>query len=170
MRETRATCECHRFESRACSSGSADGLDEFWLASIVPLCNLFAGVTEQVGGSLNAGFVAADFAAKIMLGKTLFDVRIFQQSCHETLPHRIPSSRLAAFFVEIAFALARAKKPGGEINRARGLGLFYGLFERRSPFKDASSARKETVVPYAAAGETSRAIRLALLISATRRS
>jgi len=88
----------------------------------VPLCNLFAGVTEQVGGSLNAGFVAADFAAKIMLGKPLFDVRIFQKSCHETLPHRIPASRLAALFVEIAIALARAKEPGGEINRARGLG------------------------------------------------
>jgi hypothetical protein len=123
----------------ACSR-SADGFNDFWLASIVPLCDLFVCVTEQVGGPFNAGHVAADFAAKIVLGEPFFDVRIFKQPRHETLPHRIPSRRLAAVFVEIAFALARAKKPGGEINRARGLGLFYRLFERRSPFKDASSA------------------------------
>jgi hypothetical protein len=51
--------------------GSADRLNYFWLASIVPLCNLFARVTQQVGGPLNAGLIATDFAAKIMLGKPL---------------------------------------------------------------------------------------------------
>jgi hypothetical protein len=93
----------------------------------VTLCNLFARVTEQVGGPLNADFIATDFAAKIMFGKPLFDVRIFKQPCHETLPHRIPSSRLAAIFVEIAFALARAKEPGRKINWAGGFGLLRGV-------------------------------------------
>src|SRR5216684_2410098 len=122
----RATCERRRFEFRACSTGSADGLNYFWLASIVPLCNFSACVAEQVAGPLNADFVAADFAAKVMFGEPFFDVRIFQQPCHETLPHRIPPGCLAAIFVEIAFALARAKQPGREINRAGGLGLLYG--------------------------------------------
>ena len=70
--------------------------------------------------------IAADFPAKIMLGEPFFDVRIFEQPCHETLPHRIPPRCLAALFVEIAFALARAKKPGREINGAGSLGLLYG--------------------------------------------
>jgi hypothetical protein len=28
-----------------------------------------------------------DFAAKIVLGKPILDVRVFKQPCHETLPH-----------------------------------------------------------------------------------
>jgi len=76
--------ECHL---PSCGIRSADGFNDFWLASIVPLCNLFACVTEQVGGPLNAGHVAANFAAKIMLGEPFFDVRVFKQPRHETLPH-----------------------------------------------------------------------------------
>src|SRR5271170_7812159 len=106
-----ATGERRRFEFRACGSGLADGLNYFWLASIVPLCNLFARVTKQLGGPLNAGHVAADFAAKIMLGESFFDVRVLKKPRHETLPHRIPSRCLAAIFVEIALALACAKEP-----------------------------------------------------------
>ena len=135
-----ATCERRRFELRACSIRSADGLNDFWLASIVPLCNLFACVTEQVGGPLNAGHVAADFAAKIMLGEPFFDVRVFKQPRHETLPHRIPPRCLAAIFVEVAFALSCAKEPGRDINWPGSLGLFYGLFERRRPLKYSGSA------------------------------
>jgi hypothetical protein len=37
----------------------------------VPRGELFARVTEQVGGPLNAGFIATDFAAKIVLGEAL---------------------------------------------------------------------------------------------------
>jgi hypothetical protein len=49
----RATCERRRFELRACSSRSAEGSNDFWPASIVPLCNLFAYVTEQFGGDVD---------------------------------------------------------------------------------------------------------------------
>src|ERR1700733_13273354 len=93
----------------ACSR-SADGFNDFWLASIVPLCNLFACVTEQVGGPLYAGHVATDFAAKIMLSEPFFDVRVFKQPNHQPLPHGTLPQCLAAFFVEIAFALACAKE------------------------------------------------------------
>jgi len=50
------------------------------------LRDLFARVTEQVGGALNTDYVAADLAAKIMLGEALFYVGISKQSFHETLP------------------------------------------------------------------------------------
>jgi hypothetical protein len=97
-------------------------------------------VIEQVAGPFNADYIATDFAAKIMLGKPLVDVRFFKQSCHETLPHRIPPHRLAAILVEVAFAFARTKEPGGKINWAGGLGLFYGLSERGRPLENASSS------------------------------
>jgi hypothetical protein len=80
-----ATSECPRFELHVCGIESADRLNYFCLSSVVPLCNLLARVTEQVAGSLNADFIAADSAAKIVLGKPLFDVRFFEQPCHETL-------------------------------------------------------------------------------------
>jgi hypothetical protein len=70
-------------------------------------------VTEQIGGPLNSGKVADDFATEIMLGETLFDVRFFKQPCHETLLDRIPSRGLATVFLEIAFAL-RVQKSHGE--------------------------------------------------------
>src|SRR3984885_5148035 len=109
----------------ACSR-SADGFNDFWLASIVPLCDLFVCVTEQVGRPFKAGHVAADFAAEIVLGEPFFDVRVLKQPRHETLPHRIPPRCLAAIFVEIAFAVACAKKPRGDIDGPGSLGLLYG--------------------------------------------
>src|ERR1700689_3326186 len=75
-----------------------------------------------------------------MLGETLFHIGLFEKPCHETLPHRIPSRRLAAVFVEIAFAFACTKKPGREIDWTSSLGLRDGLFERRRPLKYASSS------------------------------
>jgi hypothetical protein len=61
-----------------------------------------------------------------MLGEPFFDVRVFKQPRHKTLPHRIPPRCLAAVFVEIAFTLACAKEPGREINGPGSLGLIYG--------------------------------------------
>jgi Nucleotidyl transferase AbiEii toxin, Type IV TA system len=90
-----------------------------------------SGIRVTLGGTLSR--------AAIRFHVALFDLRLFQQPRHETLPHRIPSGRLAVIIVEIAFAVARAEEPGGEIYRACGLGLLYDLFELRSPLKDASS-------------------------------
>lgn len=108
----------------------------FGAAAVDPVRDSLVGVGQQFAGAFEAGGVAADLGAQVVLRKPRFDLRFRQQPFHVPLPHRVPAAGLSGRGVDVAFPAPGAEQPRRYVDGAGRKGVVDRRAEFPPPFED----------------------------------